>query len=63
MPIRILFLLLAFIIFTNLVIMLLGLILNKNLYKLHGKLIATGYCILALILVVVYFVISFLGLE
>lgn len=63
MPIRILFLLLAFIIFTNLVIMLLGLILNKNLYKLHGKLIASAYCVFALILVVVYFVISFLGLE
>ena len=63
MPLRILFLLLAFIIFTNLVIMLLGLILNKNLYKLYGKLIATSYGILALILVVVYFVISFLGLE
>lgn len=63
MPLRILFLLLAFLIFSNLVIMILGYVMNKNLYKTHGKLIANCYGIFALIIVVMYFIISFLGLE
>lgn len=63
MPLRILFLLLAFLIFSNLVIMILGYVLNKNLYKTHGKLITNCYGIFALLIVVIYFVISFLGLE
>ena len=63
MPLRILFLLLGFVIFTNLVLMLLSLILNKNLYKIHGKLIANCYGIFALILVVLYFALSIAGIE
>ena len=63
MPIRILFLLLAFVIFTNLVLMLLSTILNQNLYKTHGKLILNCYGIFALILVVVYFALSIAGIE
>ena len=63
MPLRILFLLLGFVIFTNLILMLLSLILNKNLYKIHGKLIANCYGIFALILVVLYFVLSIAGIE
>ncbi len=62
MPLRILFLLLAFLIFTSLVIMLLSLIFNQNLYKTHGKLIANCYGIFILILIVLYFVLSFAGI-
>lgn len=63
MPLRILFLLLGFVIFTNLILMLLSLILNKNLYKIHGKLIANCYGIFALILVILYFALSIAGIE
>ena len=63
MPLRILFLLLAFVIFTNLVIMLLSLIFKKNLYQTHGKLIAHRYGIFALIIVLVYAALSFAGIE
>ena len=63
MPLRILFLLLAFVIFTNLVIMLLGLVLRKNLYQTHGKLIANCYGAFALILVILYAVLSIAGIE
>lgn len=59
MPLRILFLILAFVIFTNLIIMLLNIIFNKNLYKTHGKLILTCYSVFALILIVLYIVLSF----
>ena len=58
MPLRILFLILAFVIFTNLIILLLNVIFNKNLYKTHGKLILTCYSVFALILVILYIVLS-----
>lgn len=63
MPIRILFLILAFVIITNLIIMLLGLIFNKNLYKTHGKAIANCYGVCALIIVILYVVLSLAGIE
>ena len=63
MPLRILFLLLAFVIITNLVIMLLSFLFNKNLYKTHGKLIANSYGICALVIVVLYVVLSLAGIE
>ena len=63
MPLRILFLLLAFVIFTNLVIMLLSLIFKKNLYQTHGKLIANCYGIFALIIVLVYAALALAGIE
>lgn len=63
MPLRILFLILAFVIITNLIIMLLGLIFNKNLYKTHGKLIANSYGVCALIIVVLYVILSFVAME
>lgn len=63
MPLRILFLLLAFVIFTNLVIMLLSLILGKNLYVTHGKLISRCYLVFALVIVVLYATLSILGIE
>ena len=63
MPLRILFLLLSFVIFTNLVIMLLRLILKRNLYQTHGKLIVNCYGIFALIIVVLYAGLSLAGIE
>ena len=63
MPLRILFLLLSFVIFTNLVIMLLSLILKRNLYQTHGKLIANCYGIFALIIVVLYAGLSLAGIK
>jgi len=63
MPLRILFLLLAFVIFTNLIIMLLSLIFNQNLYKTHGRLIANSYGIFALILIILYIALSFAGVK
>lgn len=63
MPLRILFLLLAFVIFTNLIIMLLSLIMKKNLYKTHGKLIAKCYGIFALVIIILYAALSLAGIE
>ena len=63
MPIRILFLLVGFLIITNLIILLLNLIFNKNLYKTHGKLIANSYGICALIIVLLYVILSLAGIE
>jgi hypothetical protein len=63
MPLRVLFLLLSFVIFTNLVLMLLSAILNKNLYKTHGKLIANCYGIFILILVILYVSLSIAGIK
>lgn len=63
MPLRILFLILGFVIITNLVIMLLGFIFNTNLYKSHGKLIMNCYGVFALIIVILYVVLSIAGIE
>lgn len=63
MPLRILFLLLAFVIFTNLVIMLLSLIFKRNLYQTHGKLIVNCYGVLALIIVLIYTGLSLAGIK
>jgi hypothetical protein len=63
MPLRVLFLLLSFVIFTNIVLMLLSAILNKNLYKTHGKLIANCYGIFILILVILYVSLSVAGIK
>ena len=63
MPLRILFLLLAFVIFTNLVIMLLSLIFKRNLYQTHRKLIVNCYGVLALIIVLIYAGLSLAGIK
>lgn len=63
MPLRILFLLLAFVIFTNLIIMLLSLIFKRNLYQTHGKLIVNCYGVLALIIVLIYAGLSLAGIK
>ena len=63
MPLRILFLLLAFVIFTNLVIMLLSLIFKRNHYQSDGKLILNCYGVLALIIVLIYAGLSLAGIK
>lgn len=63
MALRVLFLLLGFVVFTNLIIMLLSVIFNKNLYKTHGKVIANSYGILAIVIVVLYVVLSIAGIK
>lgn len=63
MALRVLFLLLGFVIFTNLIILLLSLIFNKNLYATHGKIIANCYGVLAIIIIVLYVVLSIAGIK
>lgn len=63
MALRVLFLLLGFVIFTNLIILLLSLIFNKNLYVTHGKIIANCYGVLAIVIVVLYVVLSIAGIK
>ena len=63
MPLRVLFLIIAFLVITNLIIILLGFIFNKNLYKTHGKVIANGYGICALLIVILYIILSIAGIE
>lgn len=61
MPLRILFILSAFLIFTNIIIIIVSLLINQNLYKTHGKLILNIYGICALIMVVVYFLLPLIS--
>jgi hypothetical protein len=63
MAIRVLFLLLAFLVMTNLVILLLNVVFNCNFYKTHGRLIANCYGILAIIIIILYVVLSVLGIK
>lgn len=63
MAIRILFFLLAFVVITNLIISLVGLIFNVNMYKVYGKHILIGYAGFALIVMVTFIVMAILGLA
>ena len=56
MPLRILFIIFAFLLFTNIVILILSLLTNQNLYKTKRKLIINTYAVLAILLVIIYFV-------
>ena len=56
MPLRILFIIFAFLLFTNLIILILSFILNQNLYKTKGKLILNCYAVLAIIVLIIYFI-------
>ena len=56
MPLRILFIIFAFLLFTNLLILILSFITNQNLYKTKGKLILNCYAILAIIVLIIYFI-------
>ena len=62
MALRVLLLLLSLIILANIVILIVSLICNENLYKKHGKALLNGFGIFVLILVVVYVVFAMMGL-
>lgn len=56
MPLRILFIIFAFLLFSNLIILILSFLTNQNLYKTKGKLIFNFYAVLAIVIVVIYFI-------
>ena len=56
MPLRILFIIFAFLLFSNLIILILSFLTNQNLYKTKGKLIFNFFAVLAIIIVVIYFI-------
>jgi len=62
MAVRILIFLLAFVVITNLIISLVGLIFGVNLYKTYGKAILIGYAGFALVVMITFIVMAVLGL-
>ena len=62
MAIRVLIFIMAFVILTNLVISLVGLIFNVNMYKTYGKAILIGYAGFGLVVVVTFIIMAILGL-
>ena len=62
MVIRVLMLLLSFIIVTNLVLVLVGIIFKTNLYKKYSRAIIIFYSMFLLFVVAIYVVFAMLGL-
>lgn len=62
MAIRVLLLLIALVIVTNIIIIICSYLFNVNLYQKHGKAILNGFGILAIFIVAVYIVLAILGL-
>ena len=62
MAIRILLLLISTVIVINLVMIIVSYITNVNVYEKYGKQIASAFGLLILLIVVVYVVMSVLGL-
>lgn len=63
MAVRILIFLLAFVVITNLIISLVGLIFGVNMYKQYGKQILIGYAGFGLIVMITFIVMAILGLA
>ena len=63
MAIRILLFLLAFVVITNLIISLVGLIFRVNLYQHYGKQILIGYAGFGLIVAITFIVMAIIGLQ
>lgn len=63
MALRVLLFLFALFILSNIVITLVSVICNVNLYKKHGSTILKGYGIFILFIVAVYVVFAILGLA
>lgn len=63
MAVRILIFLLAFVVITNLVISLVGLIFGVNMYQRFGKAILIGYAGFGLIVIITFIVMAVLGLA
>ncbi len=62
MVLRVLMLLLSFLVVTNLVLVLVGILFRVNMYKKYGRAIAIFYCGVLLFIVAVYIVFAMLGL-
>lgn len=62
MAIRVLLILLSLFLLVNIVIIVVSLITNVNLYQKHGNTIWKGYGIFVLFIVAVYTVLAILGL-
>jgi hypothetical protein len=63
MAIRILLFLLAFVVITNLIISLVGLVFRVNMYKVYGKQILIGYAGFGLVVAITFVVMAILGLA
>ncbi|MCM1010018.1 MAG: hypothetical protein NC390_03945 [Fusobacterium sp.] len=63
MAVRILIFLLAFVVITNLIISLVGLIFGVNMYKKFGKQILIGYAGFGLVVMFTFIVMAILGLA
>jgi len=63
MVIRILFILFALLLLSNIVIVLVSFIFGVNLYKEHGNAILKGYGIFILLFVITYIILALLGLS
>ena len=62
MAVRVLLLLLAMVIASNLIIMLVSFLCGVNLYEKHGKIIRNCYLGFVLLIVIIYIVLAILGL-
>ena len=62
MSIRILLFLLAFVVISNLIISLVGLVFGVNMYKTYGKQIFIGYSVFGLLVMVAFVVMAIMGL-
>jgi len=62
MPLRILFIVLAFLLFANIVIMILSVLTNQNLYKTKKKLIINVISILAIIMALIYIILPMINI-
>ena len=62
MIVRILLILLALFIMSNLIIMITSIVFGVNLYKTHGRIILKSYGIFVLFIAAVFIVLSAIGL-
>ena len=62
MVIRVLMLLFSFLIVTNLVLVLVGMLFKVNMYQKYGRVITMFYCGVLLFIVAIYIVFAMLGL-
>lgn len=62
MAIRVIFILLALVIITNIIIIVCSYLFNENLYETSGKTILKGFGLLAMFIIAVYVILAFIGL-
>lgn len=62
MAIRVIFILLALVIITNIIIIVCSYLFNENLYEKSGKTILKGFGLLAMFIITVYVILAFIGL-